>query len=80
MLIFSYIAGSCLSKCCINHGLPVECIHEEIKSSNVVTSNDTHNTMAIIHSSNCLKFNKVLQDCKAKCIPPKEGKLENVAY
>ena len=71
------ILGSCLFKCCIDHGLPLECIHEETKSSSVVASNDTHKAMTIIHSNNCLKFTNVLQDCKAKCV---KGKLENVVF
>ena len=71
---FVIILGECLKKCCIDHGLPVQCINEEIKTHDVSYLNDTHSAVEIILSDDCHEFDKILQDCKDDCIPPKKGK------
>ena len=63
-------SDSCLHKCCIDHGLPVECINEETRSLKTDTLNDTHKAVEMVLSDNCHVFAKVLQDCKASCMPP----------
>ena len=63
-----------MKKCCINHGLPVQCINEEIKTHDVSYLNDTHSAVEIILSDDCHEFDKILQDCKDDCIPPKKSK------
>ena len=57
-------------KCCVDHGLPVECINEETRSLKTDTLNDTHKAVEMVLSDNCHVFAKVLQDCKASCMPP----------
>ena len=61
---------SCLHKCCIDHGLPVECIHEETRNLKTDTLNDTHKAIEVVLSDNCNVFVKILQDCKTSCMPP----------
>ena len=59
-----------MHKCCVDHGLPVECINEETRSLKTDTLNDTHKAVEMVLSDNCHVFAKVLQDCKASCMPP----------
>ena len=73
MLVLVIFSDPCLHKCCVDHGLPVECIYEENRSLKTDTLNDTHKAVEMIISDNCHKFTKILQDCKASCMPP--GKI-----
>ena len=74
------ILEPCLYKCCVDHGLPVECINEETQSLKTDTLNDTHKAVEMIISDNCHIFAKILQDCKASCIPRKKGKTCKFLY
>ena len=68
----------CLHKCCVDHGLPLECINEETRSLKTDTLNDTHKAVEMVFSDNCNVFAKILQDCKASCMPP--GKFCKSVY
>ena len=71
--VFVNIPEPCLRNCCIEHGLPVECIHEETQSLNVATLNDTQKAVEVVLSDECNSFAKILEECKASCMPPKKG-------
>ena len=70
ILVIVNILDPCLHKCCVDHGLPVECINEETQSLKTDTLNDTHKAVEIVLSDDCHEFAKILQDCKASCMPP----------
>ena len=60
-------------RCCIDHGLPTECIHEETKSTKISKVNSTHQDITMVLSDNCAKYSSVLQECKSRCIKSKKG-------
>ena len=68
----------CLHKCCVDHGLPLKCINEETRSLKTDTLNDTHKAVEMVFSDKCNVFAKILQDCKASCMPP--GKFCKSVY
>ena len=66
------VTDNCLVRCCIEHGMPKECIKEETASKNVVRLNSTHDSITMVHGDKCFKFKTTLQDCKSECINPPE--------
>ena len=64
--MFSY-AENCLVKCCIDHGLPYECVTEEDETIEVSHYNQTHKSVKLVQSENCFKYRNTMNKCKEQC-------------
>ena len=58
----------CLLQCCLDHGLPIECLEEEFETKQVSKVNGTHQVIRIVRSKKCATFSSVMKQCKKKCI------------
>ena len=66
--ISSYYIENCLLKCCKDHGLPKECLEEEIATREVSRHNETHQTIRIVRSRKCQKYSSIMHECKSSCV------------
>ena len=64
----------CLQKCCINHGLPIECLEESVESKKMFPLNDTHHEIRLVRSENCHFYDGIMKQCKLDCIKGKHQK------
>ena len=55
-------------KCCINHGIPEQCLHEINNTKAVSSHNKTHRIVKIVNSHQCLKYTTIMKECKKNCI------------
>ena len=62
------IVDTCLLNCCINHGLPQDCLEEETETKKISRYNGTHHIIRIVRSEKCLRYKSIMQDCKSSCI------------
>ena len=69
---FKYV-DTCIVKCCIEHGLPTDCMHEESKSMKISKLNSTHQDVTMVLSDNCAKYSSILHDCKSTCLESRKG-------
>ena len=58
----------CLLKCCYDHGMPTECLEEELETREVSRHNETHHTIRVVRSDKCHQYESMMQDCKKTCI------------
>ena len=58
----------CLLKCCYDHGMPTECLEEELETREVSRHNETHHTIRVVRSDKCHHYESMMQDCKKACI------------
>ena len=58
----------CLLKCCYDHGMPTECLEEELETREVSRHNETHHTIRVVRSDMCHHYESMMQDCKKTCI------------
>ena len=61
-------ADECLIKCCSDHGMPTECLEEELETREVSRHNETHHTIRVVRSDMCHHYESMMQDCKRICI------------
>ena len=58
----------CLQKCCINHGLPVECLEEKVESKKILPYNDSHHEIRLVRSEKCHFYAGIMKQCKLDCL------------
>ena len=61
-------------ECCVEHGLPIHCIQQNLDSKTSAHHNDTHVVVTSILSKECHDYKKILKECKAECV----GKVKSV--
>ena len=55
-------------KCCITHGIPEQCLHEIDNTKAVSSYNESHKTVKIVHSHQCLQYTAIMKECRKNCI------------
>ena len=64
----------CIIRCCVEHGIPKECLEEQDETKSVFHYNYTHKVITMVHSDKCLNYNSIMKSCKMECI---ENTLQN---
>ena len=59
--------SNCVINCCLDHGIPQPCLEEEDRNMSVSSYNNTHHIVKIIHSNECNRYSKILEECKLSC-------------
>ena len=70
------ISEECLEKCCNKHGLPVECLEEDMSSRKVSKFNETHHEIKLVRSEKCHSYSGIMKRCKLKCIVRRPKEVE----
>ena len=68
LYIIDFKPDQCLLKCCHRHGLPTECLEEELETREISRHNETHHTIRVVRSDMCHQYESMMQDCKKTCI------------
>lgn len=58
---------TCTTKCCLNNGIPSECLDQESENKEILHYNQSHKVVKTIHSNECFEYTSILTDCKSDC-------------
>ena len=58
----------CILKCCNDHGLPQQCLGEDLNNNTVSNHNASHLMVQTVISKQCHKYKGIMEDCKKECL------------
>ena len=58
-------------KCCMDHGLPHQCLGEDMNFDTVANQNTSHLVVKTVITKQCHKYKGIIDDCKSECLEKK---------
>ena len=55
----------------MDHGLPQQCLGEDMNVDNIVNKNTSHLVVKTVISKQCHKYKGIIDDCKSECLDTK---------
>ena len=67
----NFVSDECIMKCCMDHGLPQQCLGEDLNFNTVANHNTSHLVVKTVISKQCHKYKGIMEDCKTDCLDKK---------
>ena len=82
----NFLSDECIMKCCMDHGLPQQCLGEDLNFNTVTNHNTSHLVVKTVISKQCHKYKGIMEDCKTDCLdkkttqPPIKSSMQQYSF